>query len=182
MLKSLIKLFGITSPSQLDGLHLHYVPDYWELEGDTDLPTFLRALAPLISPSACLYLEDGSPDGDLKEWIHRNMIHPTEQISRGSYGHQGTTFHIPLTEFNITELATLSDRVAAPELAIHIHVYEPGRVILEWHDALDNPILIDGRVDESTVSEFARTIGFTYTKHQSEQGGGGNRLKPVPHL
>jgi hypothetical protein len=145
------------------------------LEGDTDLPTFLRALPTLISGKAFLYFEGGSPEGELKDWIDRNVIVPPEQVARGTIWPRCEVFHIPLTGSTIEELALIAERIAHPELAIHTHVYEPGQMILEWHDAFDNPMLIDARVDEVQVTEFARAIGFTVTKQTNSEAVRGNR-------
>ena len=158
----------------MKGLRLETERGYWVLEGDTDLPTFLRALPILISGKAFLYFEGGSPDGKLKDWMNRNMIELPEQVARGTIWPRCEVIHIALTESTIEELALIAQRIAHPELAIHAHVYEPGRMILEWHDAFDNPILIDARIDEDQVTEFARAIGFTVTKQTDSEGGGGH--------
>ena len=168
MFKAITKLREFFSTGEMSGLHLNYYPDYWELEGNTDFPILLLALPALMPAPAFLYLEDGSPSGELKEWLQCNNVESSEPIMTGSYGEQSPTFHIPLTHSTMNELAKLADRVAAPELAIHLHAYEPGRVILEWHDAFNNRLLIDGKVEESKVSEFARAIGFTFAKRSSE--------------
>jgi hypothetical protein len=168
MFKLIKKFFRDLTCDKIDGLCLQCVPQYWELEGKTDFPTFLRALPTLVSSPSLLYLEDGSPSGELKEWLYRNMVTPVEKIAQGSYGFQSRAFHIPLTESTMRELAILSDQVASPELAIHVHVYELGRVILEWYDAFNNPIHVDDGVEESKVAEFACMIGFAYTKQICE--------------
>jgi hypothetical protein len=47
-------------------------------------------------------------------------------------------------------------------------------MILEWHDAFHNPMLVDPRITEDTVTDFAGAIGFSVTKQtNSEQGGAG---------
>jgi hypothetical protein len=171
MLKTIARLFGAASPDEMKGLRLETERGYWVLEGDTDLPTFLRALPTLISGKAFLYFEGGSPDGELKDWIDRNVIDPPEQVARGTIWPRCEVFHIPLTESAIEELALIAERIAHPELAIHTHVYKPGQMILEWHDAFDNPMLVDGRVDEYLVTEFARAIGFTVTKQTNSESG-----------
>jgi len=174
MLKTIVRLLGAASPDEMKGLRLDTERGYWVLEGDTDLPTFLRALPTLISGKAFLYFEGGSPDGELKDWIDRNMIEAPEQVSRGTIWPRCEAFHIPLTETTIEELALIAERIAHPEFAIHTHVYEPGRMILEWHDAFDNPMLIDAGVDGDQVADFAWAIGFSVTKQtNSEQGVGG---------
>ncbi|MGK0190641.1 MAG: hypothetical protein ACI9R3_006471 [Verrucomicrobiales bacterium] len=170
MLKTIARLLGAASPDEMKGLRLETERGYWVLEGDTDLSTFLRALPTLISGPAFLYFEGGSPDGELKDWIDRNMIEPIEQVARGTIWPRCEVFHIPLAESTIEELALISERIAHPELAIHTHAYEPGRMILEWHDAFDNPMLIDARIGEDQVTDFARAIGFTVMKHNSESG------------
>ena len=164
MLKTIARLLGAASPDELKGLTLETEHGYWVLEGDTDLSTFLRALPTLIPSPAFLYFEGGSPGGELKDWIDRNQIEPAGQVARGTIWPRCEVFHIPLTPSTIKELAEISERMAHPELAIHTHVTEPGRTILEWHDAFDNPMLVDSRVAEDLVADFAGTIGFSVRK------------------
>ena len=179
MLRTIAKLFGAASPDEMEGLRLDVERGYWVLEGNTDLPTFLRALHTLISRPAFLYFEGGSPDGELQDWLDRTQIDPTEQVARGTIWPHCEVFHIPLSPSTIEELAEISERIAYPELALHMHVYEPGQMILEWHDALDNPMHIDARIAEASVADFARSIGFSVTKKLSEQVGDGDAEEAV---
>lgn len=167
--KILTKLFGAASPDEIEGLRIDVERGYSVLEGNTDFPTFLRALPTLISRPAFLYLEGGSPDGELRDWLNRNQSDLTEQVALGTIWPRCEVFHIPLAPSTIEELAEISNRTANPELAIHVHVYEPGQMILEWHDAFDNPMHINARINEASVAEFARSIGFSVTHQPSAQ-------------
>ncbi len=61
-------------------------------------------------------------------------------------------------------LADLAERCAEPELAVHFHAYRDGEVLLEWHDAFTQPMLLAASLDENTVREFATALGATFEK------------------
>ena len=71
-------------------------------------------------------------------------------------------YHVPATPQNLTDLAALAESHAEPELAVHFHVYREGKVLLEWHDAFGQPMLLDGGVSEKRVKAFADALGMTF--------------------
>jgi hypothetical protein len=74
-------------------------------------------------------------------------------------------YHVPATPRTLAELALLAESHAEPELAIHFHVYRTGKVLLEWHDAFSQPLLLDGELPESKVRDFASAPGMSFQRY-----------------
>jgi hypothetical protein len=67
------------------------------------------------------------------------------------------------TQDNLLGLAELAEYCAAPEIAIHVHVYAGGKILLEWHDAFARwPIYISNEVPEHQVQAFCKELEVTY--------------------
>ena len=62
----------------------------------------------------------------------------------------------------LTELAEIIKHHAKPELAIHFHVYINDSVLLEWHDAFSQPMLMSGVIPEEKIKVFSDKIGKNY--------------------
>ena len=86
-------------------------------------------------------------------------------------------FHVPATVTILTELARIMKHHAEPELAIHFHVYRNNSVLLEWHDAFSQPMLMSGAIPEEKVKVFADKIGKNFRKIV-EQGAAVDADKP----
>ena len=71
-------------------------------------------------------------------------------------------FCIPVAEPQIAALAGLAERFAEPEIAVHIAAFTDQGSLLEWFDALGDPIAVSSSVTREAVSEFARRLGATH--------------------
>ena len=71
-------------------------------------------------------------------------------------------FHIPATPENLRELAQMAQHRALPEIAIHIHAYKDSRVLLQWHDAFDDPILAAREIPEDKTKDFCQKLKVEY--------------------
>jgi hypothetical protein len=47
-------------------------------------------------------------------------------------------------------------------LALHFHVYRAGKVLLEWHDAFGQPMLLAGSIPEKKVKSFVDALNMSY--------------------
>ena len=73
-------------------------------------------------------------------------------------------FHVPATATALTELAKIMGHHAEPELAVHFHVYRNESVLLEWHDAFSQPMLMSGAIPEEKIKVLADKIGKDFRK------------------
>jgi len=133
----------------------------WELKGNTDFPRLLRALIDFVPNSSILYFEGGTPNERLLEFFAIRAVPECMHISMASLWPRPLVYHVPATAKNLTDLAHIAETCAGPELAIHFHVYENGRVLLEWHDVFHQPMFVSGVMNETLVKTLAKTLGMS---------------------
>jgi hypothetical protein len=74
-----------------------------------------------------------------------------------------------MTKENLMSLADLAEGCAAPEIAVHLHVYMEGRVLLEWHDSFfRDPLYVSTAVAEETVQHLCSKLGTRYENVSAE--------------
>ncbi len=175
------KLLGIAERHELEGALLDYTSRHWELTGDCDLPTFLQALPDLVPSRSVIYLEGGFYRGKLAEFLRSRMIPEPFHIALGLLSARTEYFHIPLTPENLEGLVAIAGKTCSPEIAVHIHVHDYNKVVLEWHDALlDGTMVIADELGEEKIRAFALRLGLeakVCTKCANLQVGQNNRGK-----
>lgn len=165
------KLFRVTPKEELNGLSLNLNEPFWELKGKTDFPTLLPALNEILPDNSILYFEGGSPSGQLLDFLNAKLIPEQAHVAVATTWPRPHCYHIPATSENISTLADISERIAEPELAVHFHVYTQGEIILQWHDAFSDPMLLSGKLTADRVQSFAGKLKMKITKwkNASEQ-------------
>lgn len=144
------KILNTSSKKDLNGLHLNYDEPFWEVEGKTNL----------LPDESILYFEGGYPNDKLLDFLDTHSIPEQVHIAVGTLWPKPKNYHIPAILENITALGKLTEKCAAPELAVHFHVYHEDKVLLEWHDAFDIPMLLSGSLDENKVKEFVDALSM----------------------
>jgi hypothetical protein len=146
------------------GIRLDIAHPFWEVSGETDFPSLLTALPDLLPEECLFYFEGGSPSGDLLEFLRAHGVAERAHVAYGTMWPKPTVFHLPVTPDAISRLAELTRSCAYPELAIHFHVYRDQSVLLEWHDAFTQPMLLCGEFLEQKVGIFAGRLRMSYRK------------------
>ena len=164
----LARLFGATPKEELDGIRLNTREPYWELEGKTDFPLLLRALVDLVPDDSMLYFEGGFPEGKLLDFFNAKAVPEQTHVAVGTIWPRPRYYHVPATAQNLTDLADIAESCAEPELAIHFHVYRDGRLLLEWHDAFSQAMLLSGSIPDDKVRGFSVALGMTYALNKGE--------------
>ena len=152
----------------MDGIHLEATRPFWELSGETDFPSLLTALTDLLPEDCVLSFEGGSPSGTLSTFLQAREIPERVHVAYGTIWPKPRVFHIPAMPETLSRLAELTRSCASPEMAIHFHVYHGQSVLLEWHDAFTEPMLLSGELPEPTVRTFARRLGMSIEKGNVE--------------
>ena len=169
-LLNLRRILGIVPREERGGIQLEGWPR-WRVQPTRGVPRFLQALAGWVPPPAVLYLEGGSPPPGLRAFLEGNAADETCRVALGTIWPRPTQYHLAATRENLLALAGLAENCAAPEIAIHIHLYGGGRVLLEWYDAFHNvPFYVADAVPEESVRAFCVELGLSYARETGNQG------------
>ena len=155
-------------PEERRGIHLEGWPR-WKVQPVRDVAHFLRAIAGLIPSDSVLYLEGGIVPHRVRAYLEERAAENTCKVEMGTIWPRPSQFHMIATRDNLLGLAGLAEHCAAPEIAVHLHVYADERVVLEWHDAFGGyPLYISGEVSEQEVQAFCHELETTC---EEESGG-----------
>jgi len=158
----LAKIFGGVPREEMSGIRLDTKRSYWEVSGKTDFPAVLAALADLLPAECVLYFEGGSPSGQLLEFLRGRQIPERTHVACGTIWPKPRVFHLVATAETAARLSELMRSCAYPELAVHFHIYRGQTVLLEWHDAFSQPMLLSGELPEEQVRAFAERLKMSY--------------------
>jgi hypothetical protein len=123
----------------------------------------MRALCDLFPSGSILYLEGGSPPATVRSYLLDRQAAERCQVELGTIWPRPLQFHMPMTKENLMALADLAEGCAAPEIAVHVHVYLEGRVLLEWYDAFfGDPLYVSTAVGEEVVQQLCSKLGTGY--------------------
>lgn len=159
-MKWIYKLFNAVPPEERRGISLKNPK--WEISACHDMPAFLRSLIDLIPENSILYLEDGSPDKEISNYLKERIINSSVQIELGTIWPRPRCYHIPFTTENINGLADVMERHVTPEAAIHLHVYKDNKILLQWYDAFFDPMFISEVIDEEKIKQFCEKLSLEY--------------------
>lgn len=168
----LAKIFGAVPREEMGGIHLDITRPFWEVSGRTDFPSLLSALPDLLPGDSILYFEGGSPRGHLLEFLQEHSVPERAHVAYGTIWPRPRVFHVPASPQTMIRLAELTRSCADPELAVHFHVYWASSVLLEWHDAFTQPMLLSGDLPEQKVRRFAGRLSMVCKKGAEQAAAG----------
>ena len=140
----------------------------WEVSPVKDAATFLRCLPTLLPDGCNLYIE-GTYDRRLETWLAGHTAESQSTVAVATIWPKPDVHHTPATHRNLTALAQFLEAEGLRYPWSHCRAYRGEQVILEWHDAFDNPIYVSDEVDEAKIAELSDAAGCTYnrSKHAS---------------
>ena len=165
----LARLFNSVPKAERNGISLDYKIPQWKVSATKNLSSLMRALAKLIPEGSTLYLEGGTPGKELLRFFEERSVPERSHIAMGTIWPWPRVFHLPATHENLLQLADLAERSALPEVAIHLHVYQDDRVLLQWHDAFFDPFYISKEIPEDKVRTFCDGLSIQY--ENATEGG-----------
>lgn len=168
----LTKLLSLMPPPK--GVRLDIRRPFWEVSGDTDFPSVLAALPDLLPDGSVLYFEGGSASAELLVFLRAHQVQARAHVARGIIWPKPAIYHLPATRDIIMPLAELMRTRAYPELAVHFHAYCDQAVLLEWHDAFTNPMLLSAEIPEQRVRAFAERLQMSFQRGSVEPTVGAN--------
>ena len=89
---------------------------------------------------------------------------PAVRVALGTIWPRPDRYHVSLTPQNMEAMAAFLEAKPAGYFCSHCHVYEAGRVLLQWHDAFSDPVYGSRRIGAETVSMFAAALDSAYGK------------------
>ena len=156
------RLFNVVPKDEREGICLDTRRPHWKVSRARDLPAFLRALVELLPEDSILSLEDGSPPGQLRQFLDDKAVLEQSHVAMGTVWPRPSVFHVPATAENLLQLADIAESCAEPEVAIHLHVYRRGEVLLQWYDTFADPFQISKKIPEEKVREFCGRLSIHY--------------------
>lgn len=156
------RLLGAASKEEMEGIRLDTGSPHWEVDGPNTFEELFRALADFFPEDAVLYFEGDPPHGEISDFMAKHSIPEVSHVAMGTIWPRPKAHHVPATTALLAELEGIMKRHAEPELAIHFHVYRGGEVLLEWHDAFSQPMLMSASIPEEKVRAFSERIGKGY--------------------
>jgi hypothetical protein len=132
---------------------------HWRVSGVRDLPAFLRALPALLPADSILRLELDAPDEDVARFLTQFAIQSTMTRNRGTLWPSSELHHVPIRPDVMATLAELAEVRAEHDVAEHMIAYRGDEILLEWYDAIFDPIFISRAIGEGALSVFARSVG-----------------------
>ena len=157
----LSKLLRIEPKSECDGLTLDE-SQTWEVGPTKDFSRFVSALPVLLPDSAVVYFE-GTTVPEVEGFLEKYGVSSPEKVAIGTIWPKPKRYHVPCLPATMSSLASLLNDASVAYLCTHIHSYENGKMLMEWHDAFwTDPIRISRQIDEETVAKFADSLGTSY--------------------
>ena len=173
----LAKFFNSVPAEERKGINLDVTTPQWKVANGATLPAFLRALADLAPNGSILYLEGGTPPAKLLKFLNEHSIPEQSHVAMGTIWPRPATFHLPAVRENLLTFASLAEHCQTPEVAIHMHLYHQGHVLLQWYDAFFDPFYISKEVSEDMVRKFCETLSINYETDNEAN----NRLQSTSH-
>jgi hypothetical protein len=162
--KIVARVLGAVPPEERDGIRLDTTQPYWEVSGETDFLSLFEALPDFLPEDSVLYFEGGAPRGELLEFLEAQKVPERAHVAYGTIWPRPRVFHLPATRHTMKRLAEMMQSRGPWELAIHFHVYRGHCVLLQWHDAFAEPMLLSGELPEEKVKAFAERLGMSYKR------------------
>jgi hypothetical protein len=145
-------------PGLLGGATLEYALA-WEVSAPPRPIRLAAAFRVLLSEQGVVALEGVSIHPEVKGTLQPYMIVPDLKIKPGTLYPTPEWLHIRATADALGALNELVNTCAGPEICNHLYVYQDRTLLLEWHDAFDDPIHVAGTVSAEVMAAFCAAFG-----------------------
>lgn len=153
-------------PGRLSGATLEYARA-WEVSPPPRPIRLASALHVLLSEQGVVVLEGISIRPGVKQTLQPHVIVPALEIQPGTLYPTPEWLHIRASESALNALNELVNTCAGPEVCNHLYAYEDSALLMEWHDAFDDPIHVAGRVSADVIAAFCSALGVGPAKPPS---------------
>src|SRR5258708_2549810 len=128
---------------------------------------FASAFRVLLSVQGVIALEGTSIHPEVKQTLQPHVIVQALEIRPGTLYPTPEWLHLRATADALSTLNELVNSRAGPEICNHLYAYEDGTLLLEWHDAFDDPIHVAGTVTPAVIAAFCAALGVGPAKPPS---------------
>lgn len=156
----LSRLLGSVPHKERGGIRLED-KEPWRIEATRDPARFLRALHILARAGSVMYFED-TGEKHVAGYLRGAASTPAVRVAPGTLWPRPNCYHVAWTPAAAEKLADFLDRNPCGFFCAHLHLYCGQSVLLQWHDAFDDPIYVSRAVEEEAVSRFAQALGVPY--------------------
>jgi hypothetical protein len=140
----------------------------WEVADVTDGESSFRSLHLLLPGSATLVFECCGFAPDVRDLLRAAAIAPRRLVPLGTAFPRSEVFHVPASVSFLGAFADLAATHAEPELCDHLHAYDDDRHLVQWYDAFDLPLFVDGSITEDAIRAFSDAVGASYGPWRAE--------------
>lgn len=161
MLKWLARLGKRSASSDEISLDLQ---NSWEVDPTSDPSAFLRALSLVSCEGAILYVE-GTGEAHVAQKLAEIAVPAQANLARGISWPRPDMHHVPAEPATLAALATFLEDQPAGFAWSHCHLYADGAVLLEWHDAFQDPMYLSVQIAAERVAAFAGALGVSWQRH-----------------
>ena len=132
----------------------------WEFRGLRDSTLFFRTAHLVLPPDSFLVLEEESMAKDVREFVEANDAAALARLSPGTLWPRSRMHWIAAGPRTLAGLAGLSSHHAEPEICSHLYGVHVGRIILDWHDAFDGPLVVSSALSPEALADFGCAVGI----------------------
>lgn len=156
----LSRILGYVPRDERGGIRLED-KEPWRVASTRDVSRFLRALHLLVPDGSIAYFEH-TGERHVTEYLRKAAVEPAVRVAVGTIWPKPDCYHVALTAGTAERFADFLDHNPCGFFCAHLHVYRDHSVLLQWHDAFDDPIYVSRSIDEQAVSRFASALGVPY--------------------
>ncbi len=158
-------LGNFTVPDELPGIHIDPCSPYWEVDGPESFAELFDALNGWLPEGSILYFEGGMmTDTEIETFFANYSIPEVTQVATGTIWPGEKVFHVPATAKAFAHFASIMTYDDEPILAVHFHVYRNNSVLIEWHDAFDQPMIFSADTPKTKIKESADRLGTNFKR------------------
>lgn len=136
----------------------------WAVEGIQKPEPFIRNLPLLLPADSVLYFEGCSIAQDISAFYELHRARNTLAVVCDTISPVPDIYHVAFSPEVVARLCELAAIHPHQELFDHIKAYQGESLLLTFHDAFANYLLISERIAESVVAKFCLSLHASYKR------------------
>jgi hypothetical protein len=125
-----------------------------------DFYALLRAIDEVMPRDAILYVEGTSIASEVKDFLASRRALATYPIEPGTLYPKPAAYHLPLADPNLTDLRSIAERHAEPEVADHLAVYRGNELLLTAYDSGNGEVYVARSLPTERLQALRSALGL----------------------